>query len=451
MELPPLKDYQHDGISWMEERPRTLLADEAGLGKSVQLLEVAKEPVLIVAPAMVLESGTWDDEIEKWTPGIEATQVSYSSLAMRGERGRVERDHNGFAITPPKPEYRGHYGTVILDESHYIKGRKSSWTHATTKLKCDDLRLATGTPIPNWAHEAFTTLQMLFPDEARGGRKFGSYWRWANEWFEVDTNFFGAREVGKLRPDHTWEEFRRENWGDRFLMRLRDDVLSELPPLTRQEWRTPMGRDQARVYKELKKNFVTWLDGLEVSVWSEPGMLVKLAQVASGLETLDPDMKPASTGKFKVLAEILDDRPRQTFVVAHFRNTVDAAARAAAFADKSVMTVHGGIPMARRREAIRAFQAGTIDVLCASIQSISEGVTLHQGGCDQMIRLERSWTPSKNTQVDRRLHRLGVERPIHIIDLVTPNTLDERVLDILEAKTDEQMAALGNNVVHDLV
>lgn len=451
MGLPPLKDYQHDGISWMEKHDRTLLADEAGLGKSVQMLEVAKEPLLIVAPAMVLASGTWDDEIELWTPGIDATQVSYTSLARKGERGRVERDSNGFALTSPKEEYRGPWGTVILDESHYIKGRKTSYTVACQKLQAEDFRLATGTPIPNWAHEAFTTLQMLFPEEAKPGHDFGSYWRWAKNWFEVDTNFFGAREVGDLREDRTWEQFRQENWRDRFLMRLRDDVLTELPPLTRQEWRTPMSTAQSKVYKELKKNFVTWLEGREISVWSEPGMLVKLAQIATGLETVDPTMRPGSTGKFKVMLDILEDRPRQTFVVAHFRSSVDAAARTAEFAGRSVGVVHGGIPMGQRKESIRAFQAGKIDVLCASIQSIAEGMTLHQGGCDLMLRLERSWTPSKNTQVDRRLHRLGVQRPIHILDLVTPNTLDERVLKILEEKTDQQMKALGNDVIRDLV
>lgn len=448
---PPLKDYQVDGIAWLEGRPRAILADEAGLGKSVQLLEAAKEPVLIVAPAMVLESGTWDDEIEKWAPGIDATQVSYSKLAVRGERGKVERDFNGFAITPPKPEFRKRWGSVILDESHYIKGRKTSWTYAVQKLEADQIDLATGTPLPNWAAEAFTTLQVLFPGKAKPGHEFGSYWRWAKEWFQVEKDFFGAMKVGEFREDRTWEDFRRENWGDRFLQRLRDDVLTELPPLTRQEWRTPMGRDQLRVYKELRKNFVTWLDGLEISVWSEPGMLVKLAKVAAGLETIDRGMRPASTGKFKVLADILDQRPRQTFVVAHFRDTVDASADAARFAGKNALVVHGGIPMPRRREAIRAFQNGEIDVLCASIQSISEGVTLHQAGCDQMIRMERSWTPSKNTQVDRRLHRLGVERPIHIIDLITPNSIDERVLQLLAEKTDQQMHALPNSVVAALV
>lgn len=428
------------------------------------MLEAAIEPVLIVAPAMVLESGTWDDELAKWAPGMEATQVSYSSIAQRGTRGRVPRDFNGFPMTPLKPEYRGHYGTVIEDECHYVKGRKTSWANALLDIDTDRLEMGTGTPIPNWAQESFMLLRALRPEDAKPGRPLGSYWRWAKQWFHVGNGRFGQREIGDLRDEEhvskcwecesmrpvTWEEFRIANWGDQMLRRLREDVLQDLPPLTVQRWRTPMSVDQKRVYKELKKNFVAWLDsGVEVSAWSEPGLLVKLAKLTTGLEVLDPTSKPS--GKLKVLAEILSDRPRQTLVVAHFRDSVDACAATARSIGQRVGVVRGGLTSGERTQAIRAFQRGEIDTLCASVNTISEGMTLHQGGADMVIRAERSATPSKNEQVLRRLHRIGQERPVHCIDLVTPNSHDEKILAMLEAKTDQQMKALGDAEMRELV
>lgn len=448
---PSLKPYQVEGVNWLRDNPRALLADEAGLGKSVQLLEAAIEPVLIVAPAMVLEAGTWDDEIAKWTPGIDATQVSYSSIAQRGERGKVPRDANGFPQTPLKPEYRRRWGTVILDECHYIKGRKTSWANAVLQLNADRLELATGTPIPNWAHEAFMLLRAIWPDKARAGQEYGSYWRWAKKWFDVEDNRFGAKEIGDLREDRTWGEFRAENWGDRMIRRLREDVLSDLPPLTHQQWLTPMSTEQSKAYRALRKDYITWLDGNEISVWSEPGMLVKLAQLATGLESLDGWDRPKPTGKFKALKSILEDRPGQHLVVGHFQNTISAAVGTALAAGRKAMPVHGGVIASQRKAAIRAFQNGDIDVLVASIGTISEGLTLHQAGCHQMVRLERSWTPSKNDQVDRRLHRIGQESPVHVIDLVTPNSVDERVLELLALKSDQQMQALTATQVAELV
>src|SRR4051812_45815564 len=199
----PLMPHQIEGIDWMRPIERTLLADEAGLGKSAQLLRVAKEPVLVVAPAMVLNAGTWDDEIELWTPGIDATQVAYSSIAQRGARGRVPRDSNGFPKTPLKPEYRRHWGTVVLDESHYIKGRKTSWANAVLDIDADEARLATGTPVPNWAHEAFMSLRALYPEEARAGKEFGSYWRGGEKGVHRRGWGFGEpRERGPPPPEH---------------------------------------------------------------------------------------------------------------------------------------------------------------------------------------------------------------------------------------------------------
>jgi SNF2 family DNA or RNA helicase len=447
---PNLKPFQAEGIDWLRDHERALLADEAGLGKTVQLLRSATEPVLVVAPAMVLESGTWDDEIAKWASGIDLTQVSYSSIAQRGERGKVPRDSNGFPLTPLKEQYRQRWGTVVLDECHYIKGRKTSWANAVLRLDSPEWRLATGTPIPNWAQEAFMLLRALWPQEAKAGREFGSYWRWTKKWFDVGTNHFGAKEVGDLRADRTWEEFRQFNWGDRILRRLRDDVLKDLPPLTRQQWLVPMSPDQKRVYNELKKDFVTWLEsGEQIDVWSEPGMLVKLAQVASGLETLDPKSKP--TGKFKVLDSIYRDRPGQWFVVGHFQAVAEAAYRTALAAGRRPVLVHGGVNSSARKDGIRAFQNGDADVMCATTGVISEGVTLHQAGCHQMVRIERSWTPSKNDQVDRRLHRIGQENPVLCIDLVAPHTLDERVLRVLAEKSDQQVRALGPSDLRNLV
>jgi SNF2 family DNA or RNA helicase len=460
-----LKPYQFDGIEWMRQEGRALLADEAGLGKSVQLLYACIEPVLIVAPAMVLEAGTWDDEIAKWTDGIDATQVSYTSLALRGKKGKVQRDEHGFALSAPKPEYNREWGTLILDECHYIKGRKSSYSVAISKLRAERVLMATGTPIPNWAHEAFMLLRMLYPEQAKPGQPLGSYWRWAGQYFHINAGRFGGREIGNLRhradgafstdpmvkpTDEDWALFREDNWNGKMKRRLREEVLTDLPPLTQQEWRCPMSAEQARAYRELKKDYVTWLDtGAEIDVWSEPGKLVKLAQVSSGLETLDPDHKP--TGKFKVLEELIVDRPRQTLVVAHFQKSVEAAALACKRAGKSVGIVHGGVPDRLRKQAIRAFQAGEIDVLAASLNTISEGLTLHQGGADQVIFVERSWTPSKNEQALRRLHRIGQTRPVTAIDLVTPNSIDMHILKVLREKTDQQIKALGPGDLRKLI
>jgi SNF2 family DNA or RNA helicase len=445
-----LMDHQLQGIDFLRERPAAFLADEPGLGKTAQLLLAAVEPVLVVAPAMILEAGVWDDEIAKWAPGLDVTQVAYTSLTQKGPRGKIYRDGMGWPTNPAKPEYAGRrWGTKIADESHYIKGRKTNWTGAFLKLEAEKTFLATGTPIPNWAHEAFTSLQAIYPEESRPGQRFGSYWRWAKEWFDVGPTRWSPMDVGDLREDRTWEEFRESNWGDRFILRLRDQCL-DLPPLTQQLWKVKMTPAQARVYRDLKKDFIAWLEnGEAIHAWSSAAQVVKLAKCATGLDTLDPTVR--ESGKLDALRSILVDRPRPTLVVAHFRSSVEACDRVAAEVGKRSFVVHGGVPMHERTKRVRAFQRGEVDVLCASLETISEGLTLHQGGADQVVFVERSAKPSRNEQALRRLHRIGVEVPVTAIDLVTQQSWDERLLRLLKAKTDQQMLALGVRELRGLV
>ncbi len=461
-----LMDHQVRGIDWLNDRSTGLLADEPGLGKTVQLLRSAIEPVLVVAPAMVLESGTWDDEIEKWAPGMDVTQVAYTNTYV-GAGGRVRRAEFNVPIVQLKPQYRQRWGSVILDEAHYLKGRKTSWTHALKDwIRTDKMMLATGTPIPNWAHEAFMLLQFIYPDEAKPGKRYGSYWRWVNTYFEVSASRYNpqAKEIGTLkawygghRPnEQDWARFREENWGDRILLRLREDCL-DLPPLTEQDWKVRMTGEQEKAYKALKRDFITWLDdGTEVQAWSEAALMVKLLKCATGLEALDParlvrNPKLKPTGKFAMLASIFEDRPRQTIVSAHFRDSVEAAHRLALKMGRRSAIVHGGISSAERTLAIRGFQRGEVDVLCASLHTIREGMTLHQAGCDQIVTLERSWTPSYNDQLKRRIHRIGQDKPVTVINIVADKTLDLRVLKLLHAKTDEQMKALSKTDIRSLI
>jgi SNF2 family DNA or RNA helicase len=369
-------------------------------------------------------------------------------MGVRGPKGTVPRDPNGFPRVPLRSELKRRWGTVIVDEAHYIKGRKTWWSGCVQELGnyTDRVILLTGTPLQNWAHEAFTLLQMIYPEKAKAGAELGSYWRWVKRWFQVGSHW-SQYDVGDLLPGLTWEEFRAQTWGENYLLRLRENCL-DLPPLTIQPWKVHMGAEQKRVYKQLKKDYVTWLDsGAEVSAWSTAGQVTQLAKCATGLEVLDPSHGHKGSAKLKALEELLIDRPRQTLVVGHFQNTVEACSRAAKRAGRTAAVVHGQTPKSQRVHAIRAFQSGTIDVLCASVGTISEGLTLHQSGCDQIIRVEKSWVPSRNEQVVRRLHRIGQENPVLCIDLCTVGTMDEKQDDLLKKKTDQQALALG---IHEL-
>jgi SNF2 family DNA or RNA helicase len=71
---------------------------------------------------------------------------------------------------------------------------------------------------------------------------------------------------------------------------------------------------------------------------------------------------------------------------------------------------------------------------------VAEGVTLVVA--DMAIFVEMSYKPYRNEQAKYRVHRLGQEHPVTILNYLTPNTVDQRKRKLLAEKTDQQMRVL---------
>lgn len=459
---PALRPFQDEGVRFLRKQGRAFLADEMGLGKSAQLITAADGgDTLVVAPAMVLDGGTWDDEIARWADHPDRfRQVAYSSLTyFTGEIKKV--NNKPVRVYKVRPEYDRHWDTVIFDEAHYAKGRGSIRTDASQQLAydADQTFLATGTPIPNYAHELFTLLQMLRPKDAQPGGPLGSYWRWAQQWFSVFRNQYSNYNIGLMLgcnstcltrpatdPCEHYYRFAEANLGDQFLLRKRDDVLPDLPPLTEVTVKIKMGTAQAKAYRSMKKDMVAETeDGDLVVSWSSSAKHVRLDRISTGLSLLDesvplPDRFGVNDGKLIRLAEDLESRSRPTLVMAHYQRTVEACHRVALNLGLKSAVVYGPTSKAERLRNVRAFQSGELDVLVGSLETLAEGLTLV--AADLVIFVEKSFRPSRNDQALRRIHRLGQTRPVTALDYVTSGTIDEKKRELLRTKTDHQVRTL---------
>ena len=470
-ERPELAQHQKQAIDWIRWTGLGLLGDEPGLGKSRTAIEAFDGGrVLVVAPNLIISSGTWDDELTRWADHPHLFTVApYSMLNARAATAKGGTT----PVNALRPEFKGKWDAMIVDEAHYTKGRKTSWTWAVEEIAdhCGSVLEMTGTPIPNWPHELFTILRVLRPTEARPGKRLGGYWNWAKQWFEITNptenlspRLYNPRamQAGDLKacypeclerpatdPCQQYLRFVEENLGEQFLRRLRDDVL-DLPPITESEILTPMDAETKRVYRRLKTEMVAEMDGQEIVAWTSGAKNVMLDRVTTSpwlLNATDPEsgsLRPGFDepvgGKFERLEFDLSSRSRPTFVVAHYRSSVEAAARVAARTGARAAYVHGGVPDERAGQTIRDFKSGKIDVLVGSIEMVSEGLTLTQA--DMCIFLEKSYKPSRNEQAMRRIHRMGQTRPVTVLDYVTPNSVDSGKRIMLATKTDRQMRVM---------
>lgn len=459
MSNPPLLAHQQEAIDWIHRVGRGLLADEPGLGKSRVAIEAFDGGrVLVVAPSLVITGGTWSDELAKWAKHPDQFTVApYSQLneRLKGSPNFGSKKYPKYRL---RDEFKGKWDALIVDEAHYTKGRSTSWTWAVEEIakNSGSLLELTGTPMPNWAHELFTILRALHPLEAKPGGRFGSYHRWVDQWFFQTPNHFnpkakdihGLLACGTRRgcldrpandPCQHWVEFATENLGERYLRRLRDGVL-DLPPLTETTVHVPMDTAQARMYRELKKDYLTnTQSGLEVVAWTPGSRNVMLDRVTTSPWFLDPTGEPTG-GKLDRLRFDLDNRSRPTLVLAHYRESVEACGRVAESVGARTGLVHGGVSKNDKGRAIEDFKRGRSDVLVGSLETLAEGLTLT--AADMVVFVEKSYKPSRNEQALRRIHRIGQERPVTALDYVTPGTVDEKKRDLLSSKTDQQMRVL---------
>lgn len=453
---PPLRAFQAENVEWIRREKRGLLADEPGLGKSRSALEgfSGAERVLIVAPSLIIEAGVWHEEVEKWGDDDTLYYVApYSQLNDRIKTGKTTSSTK--PVRRLRPEYKGHWDAVIVDEAHYIKGRDSKWTWAVDQLSknSDNLLMLTGTPIPNWAHEVFTLLRALEPEEAHPGRKYGSFWRWAGEWFDCSPTRFsnGNPVVGDLLectprclqrnandPCEHYERFAAANFGPKYMRHLRAQHL-DLPPIEFVDTPTPLDRAARHAYAELKKDFATNIGGNEVLAWSQGAKNVLLDKMTTSPWLLHKEGEPRG-GKLEYLRSDLQKRSEPTLVLAHYQDSVEAATRVAESVGAKAGFIHGGTSDKNKASLVRDFKGGRLDVLVGSLETLSEGLTLTVAS--EAIFLERSYKPSRNTQATYRIYRMGQNKAVTIRRYITPSSVDSGKEKLLDTKNDRQMRTL---------
>jgi SNF2 family DNA or RNA helicase len=409
----PLLPYQRAGAEFLRGNPRSYLADDPGLGKTRQVLAAVDGPLTVVTTAAIRDADVWGGEAARlgWDHPLEV--VSYHGMGRRMLRGPLLE------------------GALVFDESQRLKNRKVSWYRSAVAASRASRRvhLLSGTPVPNQGSELWAQLNLIRDD-------MPAYWPWVRKWFRIEPTVWSAYNVtnrlaacgpGCGADCEHWAEFRAANLEGRWLRRERDTVLTDLPPLTGETspLEAPMTTEQARVYRDFRKSFLADLpDGARLEAITHSEGFVRLCQLSTGLSSVDPALDPShrQSGKMRLVSELLEDRSGPTFLVCWYRNTAEALRWVSEGLGRSTGMVRGATPQKDRKAVFRAFQEGSLDVLIGSVGVVAEGITLT--AADEVVMVERSWVPSTNEQVIRRLHRIGQTRPVTVRQLVAPKTVD---------------------------
>lgn len=437
-----LRGYQKYAVEFIIKNRYCGLFLDMGLGKTLSTLTAISDlqlledlgKVLIIAPLAVARN-TWPDEIKKWDS---TKALSYSTiLGSAQQRAAALQQTTDLYITnrenvPWLVEYYGRkwpFKTVVIDELSSFKSPQAKRFKALRKVRPLMHRVIglTGTPAPNSLLDLWPQMYLLDRGE-RLGRTIGDYRR---------TYFHPGMQAGYVV--YNWEL--NQGAAESIYSRINDITISmqsrellELPPRTDNIVEVEMTVKETEQYKQLQKDFVLPELGADGVTASNAAVLAnKLLQLANGA-IYDDDHRTITVHDHKLdaLANIIDEAQGQPVLV-FYQFKHDA------------QRIRDKFPQARMLDTgsddVQRWNQGHIPVLLAQPQSAGHGLNLQQGG-HIIVWFGLTWSLEYYQQANARLARQGQTQPVIVHHIVTKDTIDERVLLVLQGKAKGQAALL---------
>jgi len=429
-----LRDYQKEGVDFLTSRRRVLLADEMGLGKTVVALKASQElqdyPVLVIAPKVALY--VWQDELEKWfdVPAAiysgppDERKAEYAKFKEMGLPYMI----TNYAFTEEVVNLDTKWGTVICDEIHMagLLNRKTKTFKRLRKVtrSCRSLFLLTGTPVRDTPDDLWGPLHHIDPD------RFGSYWRFVHKHcIVIDERFGKSIERRPKKPI----PFKRML--DQYMIRrLKRNVLDELPDKVRQVVRVDMSSKQASLYKDLQETMMMDLgdEGLLVTP-NVVSQIIRLRQLLATPKVFDVDDEGGALKALKQLAQEEFDNGNCIVVFTPFRQPVPYIEEILQNLGANTYVVTGGMSARDIDQQVRrGFQEE--DDRGALICVIKSGASFTAHKAPVAFFVSAEWSLIDNLQAEDRIHRIGQEDTVRIKYLMHRDTVDDVVVEQLNAK-----------------
>ncbi|HMN95100.1 MAG TPA: DEAD/DEAH box helicase [Phycisphaerales bacterium] len=462
--LGSLRPYQLAGLSWMAFLDRfglgACLADDMGLGKTIQLIALLQHerrdgtdpggPTLLVAPMSVLAN--WERETNRFAPelkvhvhhglerplGDDFVRIASGSDLVVTTYALVTRDRETLE--------RVLWRRICLDEAQHIKNPPTKQTAAIRSLPARHRVALTGTPVENRLSELWSIMEFCNPGYLGTTGDFRRSF---------------AMPIERHRDRRQAERLRR--LVRPFILRrvkTDPDVIADLPPLVETKHAVPLTVEQTALYERIVAEMLARVDRAEGI--QRRGLvlaaLVKLKQICNHpanylKESLSDPATAAGivserSGKSIRLLEMVEEllaAGDKALVFTQYREMghilVSMIRR---HLDTESLFLHGGTPAARRQQLIDRFQdpEGGAPIFVLSLKA--GGVGLNLTAANHVFHYDRWWNPAVENQATDRAFRIGQRRTVHVHKLISAGTLEERIDQMIEQKTELASQIIGS-------
>lgn len=429
--------YQKQGVEFALSKGRCMIADDMGLGKTIQAIGAAEgmkklygiAKVLIVCPTSLKYQ--WKTEIQKFTQSSVA--VVEGGAWTRKEQYEQDIFYKicSYNVAGRDVEYINpvDFDLIILDEAQRIKNWKTKTAQSIKLLQSKYCIVLTGTPLENKLEELYSLMQMVNP------LLLGALFRFVADHEITDTS------TGKVIGYKNLDEIAKLLEGS-VLRRHKRDVLQQLPERIDKNLFVPITKEQLVFYNDaydtVGKLVKKWSNYKFLSEKDRQRLLINLnimRMACNSTFILDQKTKHGTKVEelMNILDEVLIDKDEKVVIFSQWERMTRLVAQELDQRNIGYENLHGGVPSKKREQLFHNFKH--LPESRVFLSTDAGGVGLNLQSASYLINLDLPWNPAVLEQRIARIHRMGQQKKVQIINIITQGTIEEEMLSKLKFKS----------------
>jgi SNF2 family DNA or RNA helicase len=409
--------YQAQGIAFLAGREAALLGDEMGLGKTMQTIVAIRmllgsgitRRVLLVCPKSLVTN--WTREFRAWAADVTPLVIEGSTRRRHAlwELPQIPVKIVNYELLQRDADYvtevNLEFDLVVLDEAQRIKNEQSQTARAARSLRRRRSWALTGTPLENRPEDLISIFSFIDPGL-------------------ID----GTPSLSQLR-DVTQPHI---------LRRLKEQVLDQLPPKIVRDAHVDLSPAQRTTYDAAEQDGVLRLNELgdSITISNVFELVLRLKQICN----FDPATQESA--KLDQLCNDMEEIAASGRKALIFSQWVQTLHRVnARLTEYQPLEFHGGLSVHERNGVIEEFRSNP-DRHALLLSYGAGAVGLNLQFAQYVFLFDRWWNPAIEDQAINRVHRIGQKEPVFVTRYVSPQTIEERIIEVLDRKR-----AMMNEVV----
>ncbi len=433
-----MRNYQKTGYRWLRTVASMgfggILADDMGLGKSIQMIayitaiceENPQATTLIVCPASLVYN--WENEFKKFKSKLDVLVIAGNNADR--ERDIAECMQHNVTITSYDLLKRDvalyedkAFTCMVIDEAQNIKNHMTQAAKAVKCVKANVRFALTGTPIENRLSELWSIFDYLMPGMLYSYAKFRK---------EFETNIIQNHlERDIMRLQKIIKPF--------ILRRIKEDVLKEIPEKTEELVYSKLTGEQEKLYTanlaKIKKEIkITGDEAFARNKLQILAEITRLRQICCEPSLVFEDYKGTSA-KMDTCMEIIEGAVaggHKVLLFSQFTSIFNILEQRLQREHIDYYRLDGQTSKIKRNELVQAYNTDDTPVFLISLKAGGTGLNLTSASI--VIHYDPWWNVAAQNQATDRAHRIGQEKKVSVYKLIAKDTIEEKILLLQDMK-----------------